>query len=532
MKGSFSPQFLISPLLIYLFLFIFFTYPTIHTFSSHFWADSGDGLQNVWNLWWVNKATTELHQSIWHTAYLFSPQGTTLFGHTLNPFNGFLAIPLLRFFTPMQTYNLIVLFSFVTGGFTMFLLAYYFSKLYFPSIIAGLIFSFSNFHFAHLEGHLQLVSLEWLPLFVLSFYLLLTKPRWWLAVLASVSLYLTLLCDYYYFIYCLLFAAIILFWHFKQSFRPNRTLALFLIISLLTSGAHVWSFVSQHLYDPLVGAHDAQSYSLDLLAPFIPGEHSRYQELTSWYWQNLPGDHNEQSVYVGITTLVMLFYAIKKHAQFKSIVRLWFVLLSFFFVLSLGPELQIWGWRTSLPLPYALVELTLPFLRLGGVPARMMVMVNLFLGLIFTMGLSQLFPKRGRMLMIFIFILLTIEYLPRPISISSPPLPTYLSILKDLPHRGIILDTLNEPMLSMYYQSIHSLPLAGGSIARLPKGVFNQHASMLATFNKRQYPKLCSDYQVKYLLTDVRMANLDREKTIKTLYREGTVRLFDICHEP
>src|SRR6266849_4159890 len=90
------------PAFFYFICFCLLTYPLIGQFSSHFFADKWDGLQNVWNLWWVNKAVTELHQSPWQTSYLHYPFGVSLVQHTLNPFNGLLGILLLKFLQLVQ----------------------------------------------------------------------------------------------------------------------------------------------------------------------------------------------------------------------------------------------------------------------------------------------------------------------------------------------------------------------------------------------------------------------------------------------
>ena len=112
------------PVIFYCIAFAILTYPLLLFFSTHLFADQGDGLQNVWNLWWVNKAVTQLHQSPWYTSYLHYPKGVSLLGSTLNPFNGFMGIVLLNFMTLIETYNSIVIFSFVMGGLTVFWLAY------------------------------------------------------------------------------------------------------------------------------------------------------------------------------------------------------------------------------------------------------------------------------------------------------------------------------------------------------------------------------------------------------------------------
>jgi hypothetical protein len=98
----------------------------------------------VWNVWWVDKAVSELHQQPWFTQYLHHPHGTHLLVHTFHPLKGLMAIPLLRFLSLGETYNVLVLFSFVMGGITAFWLALRVSKAYWPSIVGGFVFSFSN----------------------------------------------------------------------------------------------------------------------------------------------------------------------------------------------------------------------------------------------------------------------------------------------------------------------------------------------------------------------------------------------------
>ncbi len=94
----------VIPVLFYFLSFCLLTYPLIRNFNTHFFTDAGDGLQNVWNIWWINTAITQpgIHPSIWHTGMLHWPFGTTLYGQTLNPFNGLAAVALLRFLSLTQ----------------------------------------------------------------------------------------------------------------------------------------------------------------------------------------------------------------------------------------------------------------------------------------------------------------------------------------------------------------------------------------------------------------------------------------------
>ena len=95
----------IFPLLFYFLFYCLLTYPLILKFFTHFFTSSGDGLQNVWNIWWVNLVVRkpDLFPTIWQTNLLHWPYGTTLYGQTLNPFNGFLAVFLLKFLSLTAT---------------------------------------------------------------------------------------------------------------------------------------------------------------------------------------------------------------------------------------------------------------------------------------------------------------------------------------------------------------------------------------------------------------------------------------------
>ena len=37
--------------------FFVLTWPAVTRFRTHWFADDGDGLQNVWNVWWVSRRT-------------------------------------------------------------------------------------------------------------------------------------------------------------------------------------------------------------------------------------------------------------------------------------------------------------------------------------------------------------------------------------------------------------------------------------------------------------------------------------------
>jgi len=166
-------------LLGYLGLTLLMTYPLAREFARAIPGDGFDGWQNVWNLWWVKRALLVEGSSPYFTRMVDYPDGVYLYFHTLNIFNGLTFLPFTLNGGPLIAYNAAVLFSFVAGGYGAYLLALYVlgedrsggrtwprgARL--AAFLGGAVYTFAPYHMAHLLGHLQLISLEWLPFFAL-----------------------------------------------------------------------------------------------------------------------------------------------------------------------------------------------------------------------------------------------------------------------------------------------------------------------------------------------------------------------------
>ncbi len=531
------------PILFYFIMFCILTYPLIFKFHTHFFTDTGDGLQNVWNLWWINKAVTGLHQSPWYTTYLHYPNGTTLIGQTLNPFNGFMGIFLLKFSSLIETHNFIVIFSFVMGGFTAYGLSYYLTKSYWGSLAAGYIFTFSQYHFMHAEGHLQLVSLEWIPLFILCWYKLINSPSLYKAVISAMVLYLVLLCDHYYFLFCVLAAILLVLWHAVSTgnylFLINRrhmpVLLVFLIAFVFTSGVPIFHLLRINSLDPLLGSHNPYAFSLDLLAPFIPGGHWRFAPLTEFYWSKLPGNIHESSVYMGLSAVILIIYTWFNRKRIRtgfSSLSFWYLIMFFFGILSLGPALKIAGKNIySGIMPYEILNILFPPLELSGCPVRMMVMVMLGASVISAAGLSALYKKDGpkwKLFMISLLMaLLFFDTLPKPVPSTRITPPEYIDVLKRAPDDGGVIDTVSPSPFSLYYQTIHGKPLGMGYISRYPTSVYREYMSKVRAVQNHEYSRLLEEYNIRYLITDERN-NGKRPEILKILYENKGIVLYRI----
>lgn len=530
----------IIPLLFYFIIFCIFTYPLISHFSTHFFVHPYfDGLQNIWNIWWFNKSITQLHQFPCSTNYLHYPFGISLIGHTLNISNGFLGVILLKFFTLTETYNFIAILSFIASGLMAFFLAYHFTKTYWSSILAGFIFTFSNFHFIHaVVGHLK-IAMELIPLFVLSFFVFLSKPNVFKAIISALLFSLAILCDYYYSFYCILLGCLLFLWHWIHKknlffFKKEYLLPLitFVFVVLLASGPMVISLISSNQKDPFLGYHKPEIFSIDLFSPIIYGAYWRFSHLTAYYWSNLHCYFGECSVHLGVSVILVLLYTWirRKKIQVKTL-NFWYFILVFFYLMSLGPVLHIWGRAVQfLPMPYKLLEWIFPFLKLSGVPARMMVMVVFSSSVIFAIGFRSFIGelKKNKIFMAVFFIMFFLEYLPQPMPFVKIDIPEYVKILKSRPANKGVLDIANNYSLQLYYQTIYDKPMAFGYVARLPKSLKEKEDFLAKVITNKDYKKLYYDYDIGYLIVPANFKVVDKNLLIKILYCDNHIALYEL----
>jgi hypothetical protein len=464
----------------YLAWFVLLTWPAIGRSRTHLLTDAGDGLQNVWNLWWMRKALVELHTWPLYTRHLHFPDGVTLIGHTLNPFNGLLAIPLLAILPLTVVHNIIIVFSFVAAGLTAYALCRHVSGSHWGSLWGGFVFAFSSFHFAHAQGHMQMVAVEWIPLFLLCWLRWLESPAAARAAAAASALVLVFLCDLYFTLFSLLAAAVIAVWRAARTQGPvsctlrdyARSGLVFVGLAGPPLGAFAAALLYGHRHDPLLGIHDPAENSMDLLAPFIYGGHWRFAALTAPYWRHIAGNVHESSLHLGWSVIAALVCcAAWRRRMTRPGVGLWFLLGGIFAVLALGPVLRVWGRPIAwVPMPYDALALAIPPLRLAGAVARFFVMTYLAAGVLVALVYPTLRagPLRGRWRPAAGAALLVLEYWPAPLPLTRVAVPAYVKAIAAAPGDGGVIDLVNKPPIILYHQTLHERPIAFGYIARFP----------------------------------------------------------------
>ncbi|MEZ4769114.1 MAG: hypothetical protein R2844_11910 [Caldilineales bacterium] len=549
------------------------TWPLARQRGSAIPGDGFDGWQNLWNLWWMREAWLVRHISPYFTDILFAPTGADLRFQTMAPFNGFMFMNVQTAFGLIPAFNGAVLFSFVVGGYGAFLLAVYALRrragrrtVLAAGFIAGIIFAFSPYHFAHTLGHLQLIALQWIPFYVLYLVRGLDRaarppsPTAWLADAAKAGLFLALvgLCDWYYVMYCLFFTALaLLVWLARRRLTWRGlamvagagglfVLALSPLLVPMVQGARTWGGAS------LVRDYtETLALSADLLAFVTPQVfHPLWGMAALARAASFTATPSEYTVFAGFTVLILAGIALVATRTQRGgaavqtdspAARPGFYLVSaaFFALLALGPVLKVNG-RTDLlpgggeiPLPYRLLYETVPFIKLSRSVSRMDVMVMLFLGvaaafaLLWVVDRLQAGRQPGTRRAIAVLtplitgVLIVFEFLPAPFPVSQPDTPAWYATLAQNPDQGAVynLPANFERPGYLLYQITHGKPLTTAYVTRDDPRTLRERAPVLSQFwflgediNTRQFDLSRQGIQVLHDLLGVRWVVLDRYK--------------------
>jgi hypothetical protein len=496
-------------LLGYTLLTLALTYPVPWKLSTEV-PGGGDAWQHIWNLWWVKHALLERHTNPYHTDLLYYPYGVNLYLHTLVLSAGLPGILLqLLGFNLIATYNLILLSSFVLAGYGMYLLCRHLTGNGWASFVGGLVFAFSPYHFAHLFGHMNLASLQWIPFYVLVLLKATEagvrpvtggrlRPLAYAAG-AGALLALNAYTDWVYGIFLTLLTGILLVW---KALVPSERRALALAgmnwregTLRLAAGAGAFVLLMGPVLLPtLAEARQGYAqqppietlvYSSDVILAFMPSElHPVWGEAIRRQVESigpyLPMKNpSERVVFVGYTVLLVAGYAVWRLWRDRR-VRFWAFVAVAMWVLSLGPVLQVLGrtkftaFEVSVPLPYLLLY-KLPMLNVMRTPARLTVLVMLALGVLVAFGLAILLSRprtlwRPLLPMLVVPALVLFEFLAVPFPTVPPGwgVPIYAKIAQE-PGRFALLELPLRPFGDyMAYQTIHGKPIIGGYLSRQP----------------------------------------------------------------
>jgi hypothetical protein len=398
------------------------------------------------------------------------------------------------------------------------------------AFVGGLIFAFSPVIMAHASaGHLDYVSAEGIPFFLLFLGRATRGRRWTDAVWAGLALAYAGLSNWTYLLFLAVFLALHLAYYGIVSARAHLrwpVVRQYVIISLVALLGCAPFLI------PAMGASRTGTYDLsryvggsalyvsDVLGFLTPSpDHALFGDLVTPLFGRFTAGRFEGTVYLGVSALVLAIVGFRSADRTRR--RLWLIVALVFAILSLGPGLHVLGryqypslaWmRTGsvaqrlgvpmrrewvrtfdaapmIPLPGALLQV-LPVFKWLRAPSRFVVMVMMALAVLASHGIAQvrqtlsgrhwLFLPAPAVATVLIGVVVLFEYamLPFPTTPVSRH-PFHEELARQAGEFGV-LELPIEPfqVRPQYWQTGHEQRLAYGHISRVAEDRFEQLARL------------------------------------------------------
>jgi len=463
---------------LYLLCTIVWFYPCLQTISSRLIGPPEDNMQHLWNMWWFHKVFVEHSGSLTFSNYIFYPQGSSLLYNSFSFYNLFLSVLLGHFLASVLVYNLLILHTFLLSGIGAFLLIRYLTKDPYVSLIGGFIFAFNPSHFAHSLHHMELSSIQFIPLFVLYFIKTLKSTSKKNLSLACLFFFLNSICTWNYMIFALFFIGlsyIYLAVRRKRVFLKDIVIKSGIIIGLTFIILSPWLLHMVFLAMKFRGqtiAEGTDYFVADALAFIVPDPYHWLAQLKTVTALNnmFTGDNDwEKTAYLGLVNILIVL------ATFKEIIKKtakYFLGLLAGLIISMGASIHILGARFFIKMPYAVIT-HIPLIANARCPSRFVVYVYLFLAIIVSFAFKHLFNRyamsgKKKYLLVFIISLLFLDYFSICHTTTKASLPPCYKAINNENKVFGILDLSPEPERATYmmYQTYHGFPIVQGYLSR------------------------------------------------------------------
>ncbi len=446
----------------------------------------------LWNLWWVRHAIFDLHVSPLYTNFVVYPFVSPLAGHTLALLWGVLSAPFQMIFGLIPTFNAIVVLNFVLAGVAMYAFTRKHVQRVSVALLAGLVFAFTPAMIQRASvGHLDKISIFWLPLCLLLWDKAIETQRWTWAVITGLCLYLSWLTDFQQTMWTLLLLGPYVVFTFLRlnpeaerssaSKRATTHSASSAIHFIRLTAPLALAFIIPALFAPLPQLLEANT--LNYPPARLEDTASFAFQVRDLFTRNPDGDFTIGLVLPLLALLCLPFLRRDGERWF------WLIVAAGCFVLALGPYIEIGGARIALP--YALLHQMLG--NQYRTPMRFMTPAVLALTMLVCLTLDRAvfrwkwLAERAtaqRALVAGLMILFIWDYdllKPFPVTIM-PDYQAYRSIAQD-PRNVAVLElpigvrtgfaVVGRAETLQYYAPLHQHPTPTGYLSRLPSEVLD-----------------------------------------------------------
>ncbi len=331
-------------------------WPLVAHLRSGVGDTEGDPLLNTWTLRWVQH-TMLSHPAHLYDGNMFGPNPRTIaFSELLLP-QAIMAWPVwLLSHDSLLAYNLSVLVTYPLCAVFMYALCRALNANRGAAFLAGLLFAFAPFRIDN-NAHLQVLSMQWMPLAMLAMIRLIQQPTKWRALAVTATTALIALSSIYY---AVMFATALLAFLVVEAVRQRRSFTIRIGVPLVIALAAAAVIVV--LIDlPYLTMRDEQGITRtidEVHANAARGVSYLTTSPGSIVWRHLlptatngPSTIGSSALFPGALLSLFAFLGL------RSIRRPWmlgiFVLGFISFILSFGPT---WGAKAGgWPLPYRLL---------------------------------------------------------------------------------------------------------------------------------------------------------------------------------
>lgn len=529
------------PWIFFTILGIIWTWPLVLHMRTFVAGNFDDNLQFVWQAAWVKQLLSGDSGSLFFTPLLNYPHGWSLANSEYSISQIILGLPGTFFGGPVFGYNLAVLLSNILCGVFMYLwireLSGKSSSISLPGTIAGTIYACLPFWYAHFYiGHLDLVAIQWFPLYFWGLFdLLQGKPGNKAVIFTGVFLGVIALTSQYY-LYMTIVVTIIA--GFIYILIANRLFFLSpkLWMRLLAAAVIALPFIGLVIYPylSLAGQGGLQARDINSLRIYM----ARLEDFLvpsnfhflwgSWISERFNRSQwIEGSLYLGVPSSILFLIGVmysKHNPGLKKIVTFLLMLLVIAFILALGIDFRIFNqpapypplariqdWldsRTPIYLPGSLFVKYVPFYATMRAVKRFGALGLMALaagaGLGFSILLKRIRPNRTVFLTCIIIAMIFIDFGHKPIQRFSEAKPRQVDLwLAEQPRVAGVTQMpfhLVAETEFIYYSIYNQKPFIGGFFSAFPPANYLEIKPVLDRFPDEPSVALLKDLSIGYIV--------------------------------
>jgi hypothetical protein len=475
----------------YLLLGVVWTWPLVPHFGTGVIQKGGlpiDAGQGVWNLWWT-RSTLLMGDNPFVTQHLFFPLELNLFYQTLSLPNGLVAAPVLFGIGPVAAFNTVTLLSFALGGYAVYRLARGLGVGRLAALLAGFVFVGGAYHMQRIwSGPMELIAVQWLPLYLLLLCGALARPSVWRILGAGFALLVTTLASQYYGLYAAIYTGAHVALAALLVSRGERlrtfgvgvgvgvvwvaTLLPLLLIAGGLDGAVLEDWYIRQVYHSVA--------LIDLVAPNT--RHPLWGTAAENWHAALHefGPEGGASLGIGVMLLSGVALICDRRRAWP-----WVALAMLMLLFAMGPQLRLTGADSPIPGPFLLLDLFGPF-RNSSRPSVFVALMLIPVAMLVALGLSvvgelaggrnsgpwggPMKPPLRRAVPALAAALVVGEALVAPWPITPLQAADRAALMANDPLPGAVfaLPPRNNDSRNLIDQICHGRPLIGGYLARLP----------------------------------------------------------------